>query len=485
MLKFKDFQSRIKKEKNPEVKKGLSLVWKISQAVKKQGGRSLLVGGFVRDELLTKWKKGTPAKDLDLEVYKVKINDLKKIISKYGKVNLVGESFSVFKLGNLDISLPRRDSKTGRGHKGFDVKYDIDLSFREAARRRDFTINALAYDPLAGEILDEFNGVADLKKDLIKAVDPEFFGDDPLRVLRAAQFAARFNFEIDPETMAICSQLDLTELSWERITDELRKLLLLSQKPSVGFEYLKDLGAIKQLMPELQVLIGLEQFEDWHPEGDVWTHTLMVIDEAAKLIRRRKLDQEKSEIQMWTAVVHDFGKAVTTVKEDSGKIRSKGHCEKGVPIAREFLSRLKLSRKIISHILPLVKEHLFPALVGRDCGEAAVRRLAKRLYPSTIEDLLIFTEADHRGRDLPWDNFPGARALKKKAEELKLKQKAPKTIFLGRHLLAMDFKVKGQEVLFGQIVKSVNEAELDGEVRTLAQAKKYAKNLARERGLKK
>lgn len=484
MEKLEKFQTRIKKEKDPEFKKDLSLIYSLARKVKKAGGRALVVGGFVRDEILTKLKKGSPSKDIDLEVYGLKVETLKKIISGFGKINLVGESFSVFKLGKIDISLPRKDSKISKGHKGFEVKYDPKLSFREASRRRDFTINAIGIDPLTGEVLDEYNGIADLKKGIIKAVDSRYFGDDPLRVLRAAQFASRFNFEINPATIKICQKLDLKELSWERINEEMRKLLVLSPKPSIGMEYARQLGIIKKLMPEVQTLIGLKQYKVWHPEGDVWTHTLMVMDEAAKLIRKKKLDAESSEIQIWAALTHDFGKAVTSVKHSSGKITSKGHCDKGVPVARDFLKRFKVSKRLIDKILPLVREHLFPAFT-KDYGEAAVRRLARRMAPSTIDDLLIFTEADHRGRGVKWDGFPGAKRLKRKAEQLKLKEQAPKMIFMGRHLLELGYKPKGQEKFFGKVIKLVNEEELDGKIKNLNTAKRRAKVIAHKQGLKK
>ncbi len=485
MENLENFQTRIKREKDPQFKEDLFLAFSLAQEVQKLGGRALVVGGFVRDEILTKWGKGKSSKDLDLEVYGLSDKTLKKVLAGFGKVNLVGESFSVFKLGRLDISLPRRDSKVAKGHKGFKVQYDPHLSFKEASRRRDFTINAIGMDPVTGEVFDEHKGITDLKKRIIKAVDYKLFGDDPLRALRAAQLASRLNFKIEQKTKVICKKLDLTELSWERIGEEMRKLLLLSEKPSIGLGYTRELVITKKLLPELHVFINLKQYKKWHPEGDVWTHNNMVVDEAAKIIRRENLNQEESEVIMWAALTHDFGKAVTTKEDEQGKIISTGHTEESVPIARNFLRRLKVSKKLIDQVLPLVRDHLFPALVAKKCGEAAIRRLAKRLYPSTIADLLLLCEADHRGRGFPWDGFPEGKILAKKAKKLDLKEKAPKPIFMGRHLLKLGYLPKGQEKLFGQVIKMINEEELDGKVKNLTMAKKRAQRIAEKLGLNK
>ena len=485
MEKLDTFQNRIKKEKDPQIKKDLVLALKISKEVKKHKGRALVVGGFVRDEILTKWGKAKPSKDIDLEVYGLSDKILKKIIAKFGKVNLVGESFSVYKLGTLDISLPRKDSKIGKGHRGFKIIYDPKMTFKEAARRRDFTINALAQDPLTGEVLDEHGGLIDLKNGLIKAVDFKLFGDDPLRVLRAVQLAGRFNFKIERNTLLLCKKLDLTELSWERISEEFRKLLILSKKPSLGLNYAKEIGIIKALTPELHAFIGLPQYKKWHPEGEVWIHNNMVIDEAAKIREREKLTGDQAEQLMWAAVVHDLGKAVTTKVDEQKRIVSTGHTEAGVPIAKKFLVRLKVKNKLIDKILPLVREHLFPSLVARACTDAAIRRLAKRLAPATIEDLLLLTEADHRGRALPWDGFPGGKILAAKAEVLHLQERAPKPIFMGRHLIKFGYRPKGQERLFGEVIKLVNEEELDGKIKNLAMAKRRAWEIIKQKGLKK
>jgi tRNA nucleotidyltransferase (CCA-adding enzyme) len=252
---------------------------------------ALLVGGFVRDTIL-----GLESKDVDVEVYGVGAGRLEALLDRLfsERVNKVGRAFSVFKVhlagsSELDLSIPRRESSTGPGHRDFVVRGDPGLSPAEAARRRDFTCNALAADPLTGELLDAFDGLGDLERGLLCATDPRTFVEDPLRVYRAVQFAGRFGFGIAPDTHALLSAMvargELLHLPRERVTEELRKLLLKSPRPSVGFELLRTLGILERHQPELAALVGCPQDPAWHPEGDVWTHTMMVLDAAAGIVR--------------------------------------------------------------------------------------------------------------------------------------------------------------------------------------------------------
>src|SRR6185503_78226 len=212
--------------------------------------------------------------------------------------------------GEIDVALPRRESKKGRGHKGFEVRGDPSMSIPDAARRRDFTINAIAWDPLSDEYEDPFDGRADLERRLLRAVDPRTFADDSLRVLRALQFAARFDFTLEEATAALCRNLPLDDLPAERIWGEIEKLLLQAERPSIGFQLALDLGVIERVVPELLPLVGCEQEPEWHPEGDVWTHTLMVIDKAREL--NGDLDRPRRVTIMLGAVCHDLGKPPTT-----------------------------------------------------------------------------------------------------------------------------------------------------------------------------
>ena len=298
-----------------------SSVIKLCQAVQQAGGRALLVGGWVRDFVL-----GRETVDYDIEVYGIKAAELRALLDRQGRVDAVGEAFTVYKVrlreagksfpSSLvaDVSLPRRESKTGRGHRGFVVEGDPHMSFTEAARRRDFTINAMMYDPLAnnrnGEYIDIYGGRADLARGIIRVVDPRTFVEDSLRVLRAMQFAARFEFTIDPATVSLCRSIDLSDLPAERIWAEVEKWLLQSRRPSIGLHAARELGIAEKLWPEIDALANCPQDPASHPEGDVFIHTGMVLDEARKLID--DLPRPKQISVMLGALCHDLGKPVTT-----------------------------------------------------------------------------------------------------------------------------------------------------------------------------
>ncbi|MFT3745831.1 MAG: HDIG domain-containing protein [Pyrinomonadaceae bacterium] len=305
----------------------------LARAVAGRGGRAMLVGGCVRDELM-----GVAHKDWDVEVYGIDPARLREILDSIGDVNVVGEAFAVYKIGSdLDVSIPRRERKVSGGHRGFLVEGDPDMSFEEACSRRDFTVNAILRDVLTGEVIDPFNGQGDLRRKMLKMVSATTFPEDSLRALRAAQFAARFEFEIDAQTVDLCKTIDVTDLPKERIWGEMEKLLLLPQKPSIGLKWLYDFGVAKQLFPEMQALVGVPQEPAWHPEGDVDVHTLMVVDEARKLID--DLDHARKIAVMVGALAHDFGKPPTTEFVD-GRIRSRGHDEAGVEPTLRFLDTL-------------------------------------------------------------------------------------------------------------------------------------------------
>ena len=208
----------------------------IARAVRAAGGRALVVGGWVRDRLM-----GRDVKDIDVEVFGVPAGRLKALLESLGRVETVGESFQVFKAGDVDVSLPRRESKSGRGHRGFEVTGDPGMSAEDAARRRDFRVNAILWDPLTDEYLDPFDGRGDIARRVLRVVDPATFADDSLRALRAMQFAARFGFALDDEARALCRAMPLDDLPAERIWGEVEKLLL-APKPSIGFALALELG---------------------------------------------------------------------------------------------------------------------------------------------------------------------------------------------------------------------------------------------------
>ena len=371
----------------------------LARAIRDVGGRALIVGGWVRDDLL-----GHPSKDLDLEVFGIPADALRTLLGRHGRVDTVGESFTVYKIAGLDISLPRRESKTGRGHKGFKVEGDPSLSIEEAARRRDFTINAISRDPLTGALIDPFHGQQDLDARILRAVDPRTFADDSLRVLRALQFAARFELTIDEETRTLCRSLPLDDLPSERIWGEMEKLLLQAPRPSIGLALALELDVLDRLFPELKALVGCPQEPDWHPEGDVWVHTLMVVDEARKRIEG--LDRGRAAAVMLGAVCHDLGKPSTTAAID-GRIRSLGHEEAGVAPATAVLDRLNVHTldgyDVRPTVLGIVAHHLKPGAFRKSAtpvGDGAFRRLALKV---DLELLAIAAKADCLGRTGPFD----------------------------------------------------------------------------------
>lgn len=434
----------------------------IAAHVRDRGGRALVVGGFVRDRLL-----GRTSKDLDIEVFGIPADQLPAVLGELGRIEPVGQAFPVFKLGTIDIALPRRESKSGRGHKGFTVVGDHLMPIAEAARRRDFTINAIAWDPLTDEYLDPWNGRADLERRILRVVDPERFGDDSLRVLRALQFAARFELTLEPESARICRGIALDDLPAERIWGELEKLLLVAERPSLGFGLARELGVIEQLLPEMVPLYDCPQDAEWHPEGDVWTHTLMVIDEA----RRRNGDLARAPlaIVMLAAVCHDLGKPATTAVID-GRIRSPGHEAAGVGPATTILDRLNVftldGLDVRRQVLGIVAEHLRPSAfykVKDTVRDGAFRRLAQRV---DLELLARFARADCHGRGGPFD-CSAMDWFIERARTLGVEHRPPAPILMGRHLIALGVSPGPR---MGEILKAIYEQQLDGLVTTIEEA---------------
>jgi tRNA nucleotidyltransferase (CCA-adding enzyme) len=453
-------------------------ITKLAETIKSNGGRAMLVGGCVRDELM-----GIEPKDWDVEVYGIEPKKLREILDSFGRVDAVGEAFTVYKLGgDLDVAIPRRERKVGRGHKGFVIEGDKDMSFAEAAKRRDFTINAILKDILTGEIIDVCGGREDIKNKILRVVSRETFAEDSLRVLRAAQFAARFEFEIDAETIEICRAIDLTDLPKERIWSELEKLLLKAEKPSIGLRRLYDLGAVGQLFPELESLVGVPQQAEWHPEGDVDVHTLMVADEARKLID--DLPYAKQVTVMLGAVCHDFGKPATTEFFD-GKWRSHAHDVAGIEPTLSFLDKLGIftinNFDVREQVVQLVRYHLLPGVFYKSPpGDGAFRRLARKVEP----DLLYrVAKADSLGRNpewLPKEKWFTSEAQEwfiEKVRELQVEKEAPQAILMGRHLIEMGLKPAPQ---FKQIIDAVYEMQLDGKITNLEEAISAAKELINE-----
>ena len=441
---------------------------KLANAIHQQGGQPILVGGSVRDYLLGQ----RLPKDLDLEVYCLEANKLEGVLSQFGKVLRVGKSFGVLKLitkhAEYDVSLPRRESKSGKGHKGFLVNADPQMTFEEASARRDFTVNSIGFDPIRQQWLDPHRGQEDLKKGILRHVGPAF-AEDPLRVLRGAQFAARLNFQMAPETIELCQTLDLNELSRERLLGEFAKLLLRAERPSFGLEILRQTKALR-FFPELEALIGVPQDPTWHPEGCVWTHTLMVVDEAAKL----RVGEEKNDlVLMFGALCHDFGKPETTIWKD-GHWRSPAHDVMGMQPTEKFLRRLTDEASLIEKVTVLVREHLRPSMLYNDREKVtpgAIRRLALRV---SIPELLLVAEADHFGRtteDALRREFPAKQWLLDQASKLDVRDEKPKPLLKGRHLLQLGMRPGPQ---MGKVLEEAFALQLDGAIVDLDGAKAWA-----------
>jgi tRNA nucleotidyltransferase (CCA-adding enzyme) len=446
--------------------------------------RALLVGGMVRDALLDR-----STSDADVEVFGVPAERLEPLLEAAfpERVNTVGRSFGIFRIHlahgiDLDVSLPRTESKVASGHRGFEVRGDPFLPFAEASRRRDFTVNALAADPLTGTLHDAHGGQRDLLARELRAVDAGTFADDPLRVWRAVQLAARLRFSVAPHTTALMRGMvargDLAQLSRERLTDELRKLLGDAEVPSVGLAVARETGALGATFPEIEALAGTPQDPEWHPEGNVFVHTAMVVDAAAAIVRSGRWDLDDAErVQVvLAALVHDLGKPATTaraVKDGRERIVSPRHEAEGEAPARAVLGRLTFGEDAERAALAVVRHHLAPgslyyALQRGEMDERAyanaVRKVLKRIHPVRWPVLLAACEADWRGRSIegvatgPYD--PGERfAAAVAAGGLDLEPVRP--LVQGRDVLDLGVS-PGPEV--GRLIRAVEEARDRGEI---------------------
>jgi len=426
-------------------------------------GQPRVVGGCVRD-----WLLGQEPKDFDLEVPGVDFETLHRVLAPFGATDVVGRSFGVIKLRiqgtEYDFSLPRRESKTGAGHRGFAVEPEPSLSDSEAAARRDFTVNAIAYDPFSETLIDPHGGERDLRARVLRHTS-DAFTEDPLRVLRAFQFAARFDFTLAPETVALCRSIksSYAELPVERIWGEWAKWAEKSLAPSRGLAVLQETGWLTHF-PELAALVGTPQDPAWHPEGDVFTHTAFCCDALVRLDVWRDAEPPLRRTLLLAVLAHDFGKPGTTVQaEKRGSLRwvSPGHEAAGGPLAETFLRRIGSPLELIDIVRPLVVNHLAHHHGQSEFTDTSVRRLARRLAPATIDQLCTVMRADHDGRPplhSP-ETLQRIEALQQKAHALALQATAPHPFVLGRHLLALG-KKPGPD--FKPVLDAAFEAQLDG-----------------------
>ena len=477
------------------------IVETISKKLREHDAKAIVAGGSVRDHFLK-----LPIKDYDIEVYDLSsLAELEKILSGFGSVNHVGKSFGVLKFTyegeEYDFSFPRRESKVGKGHKGFDVQMDSTLDFKTAAMRRDFTINAMGYDIEEKRFLDPFDAQSDIDAKILGHIDDASFIEDPLRVYRAVQFCARFGFSLAEETKVLCQQMTeegmLEELPKERVYAEFKKLLLKAEKPSVGFELMKELGVLRYF-PELEAIIGVPQDPRYHPEGDVWTHTMLSIDAMASMLNReqgagsRAQWDEKEKLKLLFAeLCHDFGKPLTTTVEGGGSreeradidvskemqtdtlhsVRAIGHEAAGIEPTRSFMYRLTEEHDFIESILPLVAQHLKPSQFYKQGAKAAaIRRLATKV---NIEELALVAKADFLGRttgEAGTGVYEAGEWLLEKAKGLKVQNRPMEHFLQGRDLIAL-----GMEPLprFGEILDEVYGLQLDGVIASREEALEY------------
>ncbi len=448
--------------------KDMEMAQKIAKAVSAAGGTAYYVGGYVRDQLLQ-----IENKDIDIEVHGVTPQTLTEILDSLGERISMGESFGIFGLKGytVDIAMPRKEKQRGKGHRDFEMFVDPFIGTKKAAERRDFTVNALMMNVLTGEIIDHFGGIDDLNRKILRHVSGETFAEDALRVLRAAQFAARFDFTVAEETMTLCHGISLGELSRERVEAEMKKALLKAKKPSVFFETLRKMNQLSIWFPEAQALIGVEQNPKYHAEGDVWNHTMMVLDAAAQISEQT----ENPFGFMLTALTHDFGKAICT-EMIGGKLCSYNHEIKGLPLVKTFLNRITTETKLIAYVLNLTEHHMKPNQLA---AQGSSVKSTNKMFDLAVspKDLVYFANADHLGRLI---TAPAPDYRDFLWERLDIYQKTmAKPYVMGRDLIAAGLKPNAR---FTDILNYAHKLRLAGieKDNALKQTLAYAEKLLKK-----
>lgn len=433
--------------------------YKIVQAINAQGGRAFLVGGAVRDLMLN-----LPIKDLDIEVHGLEPERLEAVLREFGPVSLVGKLFGVFRVHGLDIdwSLPRCDSF---GRKP-EVVVDPHMSVEVAARRRDLTMNAMAIDSMTEELIDPFNGMEDIKNKILRTPDRNFFVQDPLRFYRVMQFVGRFEMEPDDELNAVCKTMNINTVSRERIEDEFKKLLLQSRRPSLGLRWIKQLGRLSQVLPELESTVGVAQSPRWHPEGDVFEHSMQTLDAAALIVKTYD-SESKQLVLLYSALCHDIGKSITTCDTED-EIKSFGHEEAGASLCKQMMKRITHNVDLIDGVSALVRNHMIPMqLVASKASLAAYKRLARKITPhATLRMLADLCLADKRGRNPVsheplTDSYPDIELFIKKSNEAQVIESVEEPVLQGKDLL--DVIKPGPHM--GELLKKAYEIQIEEGIR--------------------
>ena len=451
-------------------------ICRFAEKIAERGGRAYIAGGSVRDEII-----GTPSKDYDIEVHGIETDDITATAETFGETKEIGKDFCVLQMQidgfKIEIAPPRKERSTGKKHKDFSVEADPHMGLREACKRRDFTINAMLKDILTGELHDFFNGQNHLQERRLCMTDPNRFTEDSLRALRGVRFAGKLGLFVEDETAAAIRKLrdDMEHLPKERFAKEWSKIFLESEKPSLGLNAAMELGIFHTMHPEIVKLPDTQQEPEWHPEGDVWIHTLMVVDEAAKIAERERLEKEDALVVLLAAFCHDFGKPITT-EESDGRIRAHGHEAAGEEPADKFLREIGIEGKIRDKIKRLVVNHLAPTLLytqemrGGKVTDGAIKKLANRIHPATIRQLVSLARADALGRGpfvdpdcperscMPTD-FPAGKWLTNRCAKLGVEKEKPKPILFGRDLVAFGFK---PGPAFGKIIRHAETLHIKG-----------------------
>jgi len=457
-------------------------ITEICQAIEQAEGQCYIVGGWVRDQLLSNNSKPAccQTRDIDLEIFGLKKEQLEKTLQNFGLTKEIGKSFAVYKIDDIDVALARLETKTGPRHTDFEVKTSPDFTPEQTSRRRDFTVNALMYDPLKNKVLDFHNGLPDLDNKTLRLVDEKTFTEDPLRVYRLASLSSRLGFEIEPTTFEICRQMvpKLKHLPKERVGEEWKKIML-APNPSQGLEILEKLGVLKLYFPEIDQMVGARQDPIYHPEGDVWTHTLLAINEGAKRTKNKK-----NRLSIMLAIlVHDIGKPSQTEQKPNGRISHYKHESRKVvePLIHSFLNKLNFSHldqdRLRHKVVNLVCDHMtiIHLTQNMDNGQVidrSLRRLSSRLRPATLRQLIDVGASDHKATRGEKDKFKG-EALLKRADELAILDNQPQPILTGRDLIDNGLTAGPK---FGEILRQAYNDQLDGKINSKDEALQWLKS---------
>ena len=375
---------------------------RLALRAKALGGRAMLVGGCVRDALL-----GRKSADIDCEVYGLALEQLRALAAQFGAVDESGARYGIFTLkdAGIDLAVPRLERRTGPKHGDFDVTPDSALPFARAAARRDFTVNAILQDALTGEIVDPFGGQADLRQGVLRAVPGDGFAEDPLRVLRGAQFAARFHLSPDEETLEKMRTMKTDALSPARVLGEMKKAMA-SNAPDVFFDVLRRADALRPWFGELAALIDVPQPPRYHPEGDAYTHSMLVLHAAAQ----KKARALRPEAFVFAALTHDLGKAVSTARGADGEWHACGHENTGVPLTHAMLGRLGVNREIIAYCENMCRLHMRAHVCHYGQVEAGRTNL---LFDESVcpHDLALLAACDTMGKGSAGGDAPKEEAF--------------------------------------------------------------------------